>query len=159
MTDPYLFDWNDPPPREARRRSLSRWIERAYIALLIALAIAVSLAALLGPWLAGSAHGEGGDVERWRPLVSQYDDWNADLALLVVSCESEGRPGATNPVTGAAGLFQLYGWEWKARELYGPGASVYDPAVNVGTAHWIWKAGGGRFGSRIGWQASQGCWS
>lgn len=97
------------------------------------------------------------NVERWRWLVEGYE-WDADLALAVIDCESDGDPGATNPYSGAAGLFQLYGWGWKARQLFGPMASVYTPWVNAEVAHWIWRADGRRFGGRAGWQASIGCW-
>ncbi len=97
-------------------------------------------------------------VTRWRPLLEEYP-WDVATALRVLSCESDGDPNARNPWSGAAGLMQLYGWEAKARELYGPHASVYDPVVNIGTAYWIWAADGGRFDGTMGWQASAGCWS
>lgn len=98
-------------------------------------------------------------VERWRYLVEQYDDWNHDLALDVMWCESQGDPGVDNRQgSGAKGLYQLLGWEWLARKMFGPQASVYDPAVNVAVAHEIYVAAGRRFGTSMGWRASVGCW-
>jgi hypothetical protein len=109
------------------------------------------------PVRAGPSSRGADTVERWRPLVEQYTDWDANLALRVLACESHGENVPNAQGSGAAGLFQLLGWEAKAVELYGLGASVWTPSVNVGVAHWIWSAEGG-FGTSVGWRASQSCW-
>lgn len=97
-----------------------------------------------------------GPVERWRALVASYPDWDPNVALAVIACESGGDPGAVNRSSGASGLFQLLGWEWLAEYLGGFGASVFDPSVNVAAAHWLWAQSGG-FG--VHWAASRGCWA
>lgn len=96
-------------------------------------------------------------VQQWRPLLEQYD-WPVETALRVIACESEGKAAVWNREgSGAHGLFQLLGWEAKAFELYGVW-SVADPEVNVGVAHYLYRAGGNRFNTRIGWSASAHCW-
>jgi len=95
-------------------------------------------------------------VQRWRELVSQYD-WNVDLALRVIACESEGNPLAQNPHSDARGLWQLLGWEPLAYRLHGVW-SVMNPYVATDLAYRIWEWGGRRFGTSIGWRASQFCW-
>lgn len=95
-------------------------------------------------------------VERWRDLVSEYD-WNVDTALLVIACESEGNPLAQNPRSDAKGLWQLLGWEHLAYRLHGVW-SVMNPYVATDVAYQIWVWGGRRFGTAIGWRASQSCW-
>lgn len=105
-----------------------------------------------------AARGTRPAVARWRQLVEQYD-WDVDEALRVIDCESGGVPSVWNHQgSGAHGLFQLLGWEWKAYELYGVW-SVADPAVNVGVAYWIWSASGGTFGTSMGWRSSARCWA
>lgn len=94
-------------------------------------------------------------VERWRPLLDQYE-WDTDTALLVVYCESRGDAGATNPTSGAAGLFQLLGWDRFAARLFGRWVSLYDPAVNTRVAYALYVDSGERFGFH--WAASRGCW-
>ena len=98
------------------------------------------------------------NVERWRDLVARYD-WDVDQALDVIRCESEGIPSARNPNSYAKNLWQLNGWEWKAHELYGANADYMDPVVATGVAYWIWVESGRSFGMKMGWLASEGCWS
>jgi len=95
-------------------------------------------------------------VERWREMVSAYD-WDADTALLVIACESQGNPGAQNPTSDARGLWQLLGWEHVAYRLHGVW-SVMNPYVATDVAYRIWEWGGRRFDTAIGWHASVGCW-
>jgi soluble lytic murein transglycosylase-like protein len=95
-------------------------------------------------------------VQRWRALVAAYPDWDPDLALAVIACESRGDPGAVNPRSGAAGLFQLLGWQRLADLLAGVGANLFDPSVNVAAAHWLWAHGGGFWWH---WAASRACWA
>lgn len=61
-------------------------------------------------------------IERWRPLVSQYD-WNVDEALLVISRESGGNEMAVSS-TEDYGLFQLH---------QNP---IFDPAENIKAAYY-----------------------
>jgi hypothetical protein len=93
-------------------------------------------------------------VARWRPLVAEYP-WDVETALRVIACESDGDPEAVNPWSGAAGLFQLYGWRWLAERLFGR-RDVLTPWVNVATAFVLWQDSGGTF--RWHWGASRGCW-
>lgn len=99
-------------------------------------------------------------VEAWRSLVAAYfPAENVEIALLVMWCESRGDPGADNPTSTAAGLFQFLQstWDWIAVPLgYGTYASgaVYDPTANIHAASALsnggttWRA----------WTASRGCW-
>jgi soluble lytic murein transglycosylase-like protein len=96
-------------------------------------------------------------AERWRPIVASYVDWDADTAIRIIGCESRGDPAAVNPSSGAAGLFQtMPDWQGLAFRLFGSG-NLFDPAVNVGLAHFLWQDDGGRFGWH--WASSVGCWS
>jgi len=93
-------------------------------------------------------------VQQWREAVDAYP-WPTDTALLVISCESQGDPGAINPSSGAAGLFQLYSWGWLAARMFGT-RNVLIPWVNIGVAFALWEDSGGRFGFH--WAASRSCW-
>lgn len=101
-----------------------------------------------------ASRGTRAAVTRWRPMLAEYA-WDVDTALRIVDCESGGDPEAINPSSGAAGLFQLYGWAGLARRLFGDGR-VLIPWVNVATAFALWEDSGGRFGFH--WAASAGCW-
>lgn len=85
----------------------------------------------------GAPRSSGGDgVEQWRGIIASYfDAANVDAALRVVNCESRGRPDAQSG-DGAEGLFQVmpHWHQAKADVLFGPGASLYDPVVNVAVA-------------------------
>lgn len=79
-------------------------------------------------------------VERWRGLVrAHFPERYVDQALSVMACESEGNPNATNPTSGAAGLFQHLPKYWSDRSFRAgiPGANIYDPESNVAVAGWL----------------------
>jgi soluble lytic murein transglycosylase-like protein len=82
-------------------------------------------------------------VEQWRGVVSaHFAAERVDEALAIIGCESRGDPNATNPITGAAGLFQFIPstWNWVAEEAgldsYASGAP-YDPSINTAAAAWL----------------------
>jgi peptidoglycan hydrolase CwlO-like protein len=80
------------------------------------------------------------EVEQWRGLVSQYfPSDRVDEALHIMWCESGGDPDAYNPYSGAAGLFQFLPSTWATTSGPAgfPGADVYDPAANIGSAAWL----------------------
>jgi hypothetical protein len=90
-------------------------------------------------------------------LVSAYfQPQDVERAVLVVWCESRYDPGATNPSSGAAGLFQHIPRYWSARaEAAGvPGSNIYDPTANTAVAAWLVYSNGGW----KHWNASIGCW-
>jgi hypothetical protein len=83
------------------------------------------------------------EVERWRGLVAEYfDPERVEEALSVISCESNGDDTITNPVSGAAGLFQFMEttWDWVAGEMeigdYAGGAPL-DAELNIAAAAWL----------------------
>ena len=82
-------------------------------------------------------------VEQWRELVASI--MPADTVerwLRVMACESGGNPNATG-AAGELGLLQImpYYHQAKADALFGAGANLYDPVVNVSVAYVI--SGGG----------------
>lgn len=80
------------------------------------------------------------EVEQWRGLVAQYFPSNrVDEALHIMWCESGGDPDAYNPYSGASGLFQFLPstWATTAGPAGFPGADVFDPEPNVGSAAWL----------------------
>jgi hypothetical protein len=85
---------------------------------------------------------EGGerDGEEWRWLVELYfPAVHVDDAIQVINCESNGDPLATNPYSGAAGLFQFIPstWSWASSEAGWGGTSPYEPEANVAVAAWL----------------------
>lgn len=81
-----------------------------------------------------------GSVEGWRPLVSQFfPSSRVDEALVIMDCESNGNPNASNPYSGAAGLFQFLPSTWAstAPKAGYPNTSPFDPEANVATAAWL----------------------
>lgn len=70
----------------------------------------------------------------WRDLVCSYG-WSCSEALNVIAHESGGNPNATNPSSGACGLFQLYPCP----------SGGYDVATNVALAWAKYVAGGYSF--------------
>ena len=153
---PYTpIDLNAPP-----RRRRHTWLAAVLAAagLLLGLAIATISHADEGadaPRYEPTSRGYAA-VERWRPLLDQYD-WDTDTALLVVYCESHGDAGATNQNSGAQGLFQLLGWDRFAARLFGGWVSLYDPAVNTRVAWALYVDSGYRFSFH--WAARRGCWA
>ena len=81
------------------------------------------------------ARGQG----QWTELICSYD-WDCDKAQRVMMCESRGDPLAYSQ--GNHGLYQLA--TVQGYRVGGDLASLYDPVVNVRTAHSIW--------SEQGWQ-------
>ena len=87
-----------------------------------------------GPW------NHPPQVEHWRGLVAQYFPANrVEEALAVLDCESNGDPSASNPYSGAGGLYQFLPstWSTTAPNAGFPGASVFDPEANIGSAAWL----------------------
>lgn len=87
-----------------------------------------------GPW------NHPPEVEQWRGLVAAYFPSNrVEEALRIIDCESNGDPNALNPYSGAGGLFQFLPstWESTAPKAGFAGASVFDPAANIGSAAWL----------------------
>lgn len=81
-------------------------------------------------------------VERWRPLVAEFfPAEEVETAMCIIERESGGYPGADNPHSSAAGLFQIL------QSLWGPHygvstADLYDPMTNVRIARAIWAEHG-----------------
>lgn len=73
--------------------------------------------------------GMGTNVEQWRSLVAAHFGNQTDRALCIMRYESGGNPGATNPTSGAAGLFQIMPFWWDHF-----GGNRYDPATNTRVA-------------------------
>lgn len=85
------------------------------------------------------------DVLRWQPLVNKYFPQEYRIqALKIIQCESEGNPNARNPKKTqqyghAKGLFQHLENLWLSRSALAgfPGADIFNPEANVGTAYWL----------------------
>lgn len=82
-------------------------------------------------------------VEQWRDLVAKhFPPEVVDDALVVMACESSGKPQARAwPKSTAVGLFQfLTGvWEWTLpRAGIEEGTPRTDPEANVKAAAWLW---------------------
>lgn len=95
-------------------------------------------------------------VEAWRDLVTAwFPAAEVDRALEVMWCESRGVPSATNPTSGAAGLFQHIPRFWAERSVAAgfAGADIYDPEANVGVAAWLVRVDGWKH-----WYPSLHCW-
>jgi Transglycosylase SLT domain len=86
--------------------------------------------------------GMGSDVEQWRGLVTSYfgDVGGVEVALCLMSFESGGNPGATNPSSGASGLMQvLPSWA----EVFGVTRdALYDPDTNLNISRALYDDGG-----------------
>jgi hypothetical protein len=73
----------------------------------------------------------GADTESWRPLVNLYfAPEEIETMMCLLAAESGGNPNATNPHSGAAGLFQVmpswadhFGYE--VDDLYDPGVNLW----------------------------------
>ena len=77
---------------------------------------------------------------QWRPIVERF--FRGPLvedAIWVMHCESRGNPDATNPTTGAAGLYQFLAgtWTYASAGAGFAGASRYDPEANIASAAWL----------------------
>lgn len=78
------------------------------------------------------------NVERWRGLVERFFvGWTVDKVLTIMTCESHGNPTAENGVH--KGLMQVsqYWHQAKADALFGPGANLFDPEVNIAVSRVI----------------------
>ncbi len=81
---------------------------------------------------------------------------DVELALKVSYCESRWEPGATNPSSGAAGLFQQIPRFWAERSGSAgwAGADIYDVHANTAVSAWlVYEAGGWKH-----WTPSRACW-
>lgn len=90
-------------------------------------------------------------------LVSAYfRPQDVERAVLVAWCESRYDPGATNPSSGAAGLFQHIPRYWSDRSANAGvgGSDIYDPVPNAAVAAWLVYSNGGW----KHWNASASCW-
>lgn len=86
--------------------------------------------------------GMGSDVEQWRGLVAAYfPPEEVDRALRVMACESGGNPNAYNP-SGASGLMQVLAL-WADNFGLIP-SELFDPAINLQVARYLWDDGGWR---------------
>ena len=86
-----------------------------------------------------------GDVEMWRPLVTQYFQPNdVEWALAIIQCESSGNPNALHPGSLASGLMQHLQRYWADRSARAgwSGASVFDPEANIAVGAWLYYTGG-----------------
>ncbi len=96
-------------------------------------------------------------AEDWRPLIEMFFfPADADRAVDIVRCESQGQPDAKNPRSTASGLFQHLAslWPERATNAGYPGADVFDPVANTAVAAWLAYEGGGW----SHWNASRDCW-
>jgi len=91
-------------------------------------------------------------VERWRPLVEQhFPPEEVEIGLCVIRNESGGDPGAENPRSSAAGLFQILSSLWS--DHYGVSYDrLLDPEVNTRVARSIWDKSGW-----LAWSAYRRC--
>jgi hypothetical protein len=90
-------------------------------------------------------------------LVSAYfKPQDVERAVLIAWCESRYDANATNPSSGAAGLFQHIPRFWAGRSTKAGvgGADIYDPSANTAVAAWLVYANGGW----RHWNASISCW-
>jgi peptidoglycan hydrolase CwlO-like protein len=79
-------------------------------------------------------------VEQWRGLVSQFfPSSRVEEALVIIDCESNGDPNASNPYSGAGGLFQFLPSTWATTSPNAgyAGASVFEPEANIASAAWL----------------------
>jgi hypothetical protein len=95
--------------------------------------------------------------EQVYALVSAYfAPADVERAVLVSWCESRYDANATNPSSGAAGLFQHIPRFWADRSGAAGvgGADIYDPTANTAVAAWLLYSNGGW----KHWNASISCW-
>lgn len=89
-------------------------------------------------------------------VASYFRPQDVDRAVLIAWCESRYDPDASNPSSGAAGLFQHIPRFWANRSAKAgvAGADIYDPAANTAVAAWLVYSNGGW----KHWNASISCW-
>lgn len=96
------------------------------------------------------------NVQRWREMVAATGEWDVDLTLTVIACESEGVETARN-ASGATGLLQLMRQTWTRLALrLTDSGDLTHPFVNLAAAYYLWQDSGGRFSWH--WFSSMGCW-
>lgn len=81
-------------------------------------------------------HSAPASVERWRGLVAKYVDWDAEVMLRIIACESGGQPDAVSPDGQNAGAYQenvIHGYSY---------AEMTDPVRSTEIAHDIWLSQG-----------------
>ena len=96
------------------------------------------------------------EAEQWRSLIEEYfPSAEVGQALAVLWCESRGIAKATNPSSGAAGLFQHLPKYWPERSVAAgfTGSDIYNPQANAGVAAWLATTQGWYH-----WNASKHCW-
>ncbi len=72
----------------------------------------------------------------WRSLIEQWDDWDADVMLRIIACESGGSSTAVSPGGANVGAYQLnqvHGYSYE---------QMTDPATSTALAHDIWLSQG-----------------
>lgn len=90
-------------------------------------------------------------------VAAYFRPQDVDKAVLVAWCESRYDPNATNPSSGAAGLFQHIPRYWADRSANAGvgGSHIYDPEPNAAVAAWLVYSNGGW----KHWNASASCWA
>ena len=97
-------------------------------------------------------------VIEWEPLVTEYfKEEDIPQALLIIYCESSGRPkavGLNRNGTRDIGLWQFNDntWAWLSDKLNIQG-SRYDPRVSTRYAAWLYYNDGNHH-----WNSSSKCW-
>jgi len=88
-------------------------------------------------------------------LAAYFAPADVERALRIAWCESRYDVNATNPWSGAMGLFQHMPQYWVDRSAAAgwAGASAYDPEANGAVAAWLAYSDGWRH-----WKASAACW-
>ena len=79
----------------------------------------------------------GHTTSSWESLiVIHFRPADHEWARRVMECESGGDPDATNPTSGAAGLFQFLPstWTWASDHAGWEGSSPHDAQANVAVA-------------------------
>lgn len=93
-------------------------------------------------------------------LLSFFEPQDASVAARIRWCESRGQSDAQNPVSTAAGWFQVISSTWEYARSQGVDVEPfevgrYDPEQNTRVAAWLRYEGGGW----QHWESSAFCWS
>lgn len=144
-TEVYRLILEDMRERHPCRRVMDTWSEACEVAAPVPPSTGPSL-----PAVAPSVdRGMGAGVEQWRSLVTAYFPADqVERALCIMSHESGGNPGAANPSSTAAGLFQFLRSTWDSMvpgDVTGgsyDSGQVYNGEANVRSAAWLMAAEG-----------------